>query len=58
MNLCRSCSEDFASVDLFDRIEHEPVETYANGVRHVKIPDPVRPWPPTRVRDGQLKRRF
>ncbi len=22
------------------RIEHEPVETYANGVRHVKIPDP------------------
>jgi catechol 2,3-dioxygenase-like lactoylglutathione lyase family enzyme len=22
------------------RIEHEPVETYSNGVRHVKIPDP------------------
>jgi hypothetical protein len=22
------------------RIEHEPVETYANGVRHVTIPDP------------------
>ena len=21
-------------------IEHEPVETYANGVRHVKVPDP------------------
>jgi catechol 2,3-dioxygenase-like lactoylglutathione lyase family enzyme len=21
-------------------IEHEPVETYSNGVRHVKIPDP------------------
>ena len=26
---------------LADRgIEHEPVETYSNGVRHVKIPDP------------------
>jgi catechol 2,3-dioxygenase-like lactoylglutathione lyase family enzyme len=22
------------------RIEHEPIETYANGVRHVKVPDP------------------
>jgi catechol 2,3-dioxygenase-like lactoylglutathione lyase family enzyme len=22
------------------RIEHEPIETYPNGVRHVKIPDP------------------
>jgi catechol 2,3-dioxygenase-like lactoylglutathione lyase family enzyme len=22
------------------RIDHEPVETYPNGVRHVKIPDP------------------
>jgi catechol 2,3-dioxygenase-like lactoylglutathione lyase family enzyme len=22
------------------RIEYEPVETYSNGVRHVKIPDP------------------
>jgi catechol 2,3-dioxygenase-like lactoylglutathione lyase family enzyme len=22
------------------RIDHEPVETYANGVRHVKVPDP------------------
>jgi catechol 2,3-dioxygenase-like lactoylglutathione lyase family enzyme len=22
------------------RIEHEPIETYANGVRHVTIPDP------------------
>ena len=21
-------------------IEHEPIETYANGVRHVNIPDP------------------
>jgi catechol 2,3-dioxygenase-like lactoylglutathione lyase family enzyme len=21
-------------------IEHEPIETYANGVRHAKIPDP------------------
>jgi catechol 2,3-dioxygenase-like lactoylglutathione lyase family enzyme len=21
-------------------IEHEPIETYANGVRHVKVPDP------------------
>jgi catechol 2,3-dioxygenase-like lactoylglutathione lyase family enzyme len=21
-------------------IEHEPIETYANGLRHVKIPDP------------------
>jgi hypothetical protein len=21
-------------------IEHEPVETYSNGVRHLKIPDP------------------
>ncbi len=21
-------------------IEHEPVETYSNGVRHVKVPDP------------------
>jgi catechol 2,3-dioxygenase-like lactoylglutathione lyase family enzyme len=21
-------------------IEHEPIETYTNGVRHVKIPDP------------------
>jgi catechol 2,3-dioxygenase-like lactoylglutathione lyase family enzyme len=23
-----------------ERIEHEPIETYANGVRHVNIPDP------------------
>jgi hypothetical protein len=23
-----------------ERIEHEPVETYSNGVRHVKSPDP------------------
>jgi catechol 2,3-dioxygenase-like lactoylglutathione lyase family enzyme len=23
-----------------ERIEHEPVETYSNGVRHVNIPDP------------------
>jgi catechol 2,3-dioxygenase-like lactoylglutathione lyase family enzyme len=22
------------------RIEHEPIEAYSNGVRHVKIPDP------------------
>lgn len=22
------------------RIDHEPIETYSNGVRHVKIPDP------------------
>ena len=22
------------------RIEHEPIETYSNGVRHVDIPDP------------------
>jgi hypothetical protein len=22
------------------RIEHEPIETYSNGVRHVKIADP------------------
>ena len=21
-------------------VEHEPVETYSNGVRHVKVPDP------------------
>ncbi len=21
-------------------VEHEPIETYSNGVRHVKIPDP------------------
>jgi catechol 2,3-dioxygenase-like lactoylglutathione lyase family enzyme len=21
-------------------IEHEPIETYSNGVRHVRIPDP------------------
>ena len=24
----------------FGGIEHEPVETYSNGVRHVKIADP------------------
>ncbi len=24
----------------FQRIEHEPIETYSNGVRHVNIPDP------------------
>ena len=24
------------------RIEHEPVETYSNGVRHVNVPDPDR----------------
>jgi hypothetical protein len=23
-----------------ERIEHEPIETYSNGVRHVKVPDP------------------
>jgi catechol 2,3-dioxygenase-like lactoylglutathione lyase family enzyme len=23
-----------------ERIEHEPIENYSNGVRHVKIPDP------------------
>jgi hypothetical protein len=23
-----------------ERIEHQPIETYSNGVRHVKIPDP------------------
>jgi catechol 2,3-dioxygenase-like lactoylglutathione lyase family enzyme len=23
-----------------ERIEHEPMEVYSNGVRHVKIPDP------------------
>jgi catechol 2,3-dioxygenase-like lactoylglutathione lyase family enzyme len=23
-----------------ERIEHEPIETYSNGVRHVSIPDP------------------
>jgi len=23
-----------------ERIEHEPIEIYSNGVRHVKIPDP------------------
>jgi catechol 2,3-dioxygenase-like lactoylglutathione lyase family enzyme len=23
-----------------DRIEHEPIETYSNGVRHVNVPDP------------------
>ena len=23
-------------------IEHEPIETYSNDVRHVKIPDPDR----------------
>jgi catechol 2,3-dioxygenase-like lactoylglutathione lyase family enzyme len=23
-----------------ERIEHEPIETYLNGVRHVNIPDP------------------
>jgi catechol 2,3-dioxygenase-like lactoylglutathione lyase family enzyme len=22
------------------RIEHKPIETYSNGVRHVKVPDP------------------
>jgi catechol 2,3-dioxygenase-like lactoylglutathione lyase family enzyme len=22
------------------QIEHEPIETYSNGVRHVKVPDP------------------
>lgn len=21
-------------------IEHEPIETYSNGVRHAKVPDP------------------
>jgi catechol 2,3-dioxygenase-like lactoylglutathione lyase family enzyme len=25
-----------------ERIEHEPIETYSNGVRHVTIPDPDR----------------
>jgi catechol 2,3-dioxygenase-like lactoylglutathione lyase family enzyme len=24
------------------RIEREPIETYSNGVRHVKVPDPDR----------------
>jgi hypothetical protein len=24
------------------QIEHEPIETYSNGVRHVKVPDPDR----------------
>jgi catechol 2,3-dioxygenase-like lactoylglutathione lyase family enzyme len=23
-----------------DGIEHEPIETYSNGVRHVNVPDP------------------
>ncbi len=23
-----------------ERIEHEPIERYSNGVRHVKVPDP------------------
>ena len=23
-----------------ERIEHEPIETYSNGVRHGKVPDP------------------
>jgi catechol 2,3-dioxygenase-like lactoylglutathione lyase family enzyme len=23
-----------------ERIEYEPIETYSNGVRHVKVPDP------------------
>jgi catechol 2,3-dioxygenase-like lactoylglutathione lyase family enzyme len=23
-----------------ERIDHEPIETYSNGVRHVNIPDP------------------
>jgi catechol 2,3-dioxygenase-like lactoylglutathione lyase family enzyme len=23
-----------------EHIEHEPIETYSNGVRHVKVPDP------------------
>jgi len=23
-----------------ERIAHEPIETYSNGVRHVKVPDP------------------
>jgi catechol 2,3-dioxygenase-like lactoylglutathione lyase family enzyme len=22
------------------RIDHEPIETYSNGVRHVNVPDP------------------
>jgi hypothetical protein len=26
--------------DLDLGIEHEPVDTYSNGVRHTKIPDP------------------
>ena len=25
-----------------ERIEHEPVETYSNGARHVMVPDPDR----------------
>jgi catechol 2,3-dioxygenase-like lactoylglutathione lyase family enzyme len=24
----------------FQHIEHEPLKTYSNGVRHVKVPDP------------------
>jgi catechol 2,3-dioxygenase-like lactoylglutathione lyase family enzyme len=23
-----------------ERVEHQPIETYANGVRHVNVPDP------------------
>jgi hypothetical protein len=23
-----------------ERIAHEPIETYSNGVRHVNVPDP------------------
>ena len=23
-----------------ERIDHEPIETYSNGVRHAKVPDP------------------
>jgi hypothetical protein len=34
-------------------IEHEPIETYANGVRLVKVPDPMR----TRSRRRVARRR-
>jgi len=29
-----------SSASLPKRIEHEPIETYSNGVRHVNVPDP------------------
>jgi catechol 2,3-dioxygenase-like lactoylglutathione lyase family enzyme len=33
-----------------ERIEHEPIETYSNGVRHVAVPDPDG----NRIAFGQL----